>query len=156
VCAVLAVCEMVKYAISLSCSACEATYQTAFTAEQMACWLRTHGEKMYWGLHLSIISGKCSFILLFAFSMVCEGTSEQEMSVPRFLNARRPFRCSFLTVCLNLYLYEGAEILVPTLFFSCRNLKLIKTDYYPSVSLISRVSECQKSIKIFALHHCPL
>lgn len=38
------------------------------------------------------------------------------MSIPRFLNSRRPFRCSFLIVFLNLCLYEAAEILVPTLF----------------------------------------
>lgn len=53
---------------------------------------------------------------LFAFSAVSEGKREQEMSVPRSLNIRRPFRCSFLIVYLNLYLYEGVEMLVPTLF----------------------------------------
>lgn len=59
---------------------------------------------------------KVILFYLFAFSVVSEGKREQEMSVPRFLNSRRPFRCSFLIVYLYLYLYGAAEVLVPTSF----------------------------------------
>lgn len=81
----------------------------------MACWLCTHGEKCVEVCISVLILGKRNFILFVCFSVASEGKREQEMSVPRFLNTRRPFRCSFLIVCLNLYLYEVAEILVPTL-----------------------------------------
>lgn len=66
-------------------------------------------------IHYSFLA-KVILFYLFAFFVVSEGKREQEMSVPRFLNSRRPFRCSFLIVFLNLCLYKAAEVLVSTLF----------------------------------------
>lgn len=116
-CAVLAASKMVKYVISLFCSAFEATYQTAFRAEQAACWLYTHGDKniLKFASQYSFWA-KVILFCLFAFSVLSEGKREQEMSVPSFLNTRGPFRCYFLVLYLNLYLYGAVEILVPILF----------------------------------------
>lgn len=83
-----------------------------------------------------IYLAKVILFYLFAFSVLSEEKREQEMSVPRFLNSRRPFRCSFLIVFLNLYLHEAAEVLVPT-FFSHADFESLSKQNNIQVCLLS-------------------
>lgn len=115
-CAVPAASKMVKCVISLPYSAFEAMIKQLLLQNK---WLLDYVQKgenvLRFAIQYSFLA-KVILFYLFAFSVVSEGKREQEMSVPRFLNSRRPFRCSFLIVIPNLYLYEAAEVLAPTLF----------------------------------------
>lgn len=95
---VLAASKMVKYVISPSCSAFEATYQTALLQNKQLV------DYVHVGKNILRFASKYSFwakVILFcsfAFSVVREGKREEEIPVPRFQNTRRPFRYSFLVV----------------------------------------------------------
>lgn len=96
---------------------------------------------------------KVILFYLFAFSVASEGKREQEMSVPRFLNSRRSFRCSSLIVFLYLYLYlyGAVEVLVPTLFSHADFENLSKQNIIQVCLLSIEPLNAKKDIRIFAL-----